>query len=646
MAGDDSSGGNDHGDALEAHFADIRALMLAERERASWARELLLREEMASMREEIRALRAGEAVSPKRCALPAVIEDVADAVDGKPCYAVDTLVPTTGAAANITCLSQGPCMSPVAAGAELDSMVRTLSPGTSVSQVSPTPPDDDEEEEVSVQAIMAQLAMQRSGSVMDLEKLVHETAENLLGSADKDEKKKPIDKAELVDSFLDPFVSIVIIVNSISIGVSIDVAPDWYGWLWIDVGFLLCYIVEALIKVHVTGWRTYLCGSAAPWNRFDVIIIAMGSFDAIANFMTYGSNEADSTPSLVILRVLRLTRIGRFFRVLHLKAFKELFLMIMGLAGALRTLLWALVILLFPIYVLSLLLTQYLGRVYLHDEMVQHHFSSLPRSMLMVFRCSVGDCSLNDGSPVILYLLNYGWFYGAAYVISTMLMTFGIFNLIMATFVDNALSVARRNELRRMRLRLSDQRRQARIVSNFIEKVWYVVHPDADPTHFDPHVAMHMKINADQFNELIDDPEVQGFLEELDVPEDDRRGLFDVLDADGGGMLEMEELLTGIVKLRGDPRRSDVVHVGLVLRSLQDEFRLFRSAALVMLEKLSRSGSGKGARTSAKLAISATDDNTNTTCGSSRSPNGGTPMRELPQPSGLQLPLASLVSSL
>merc|ERR1712241_729332 len=74
----------------------------------------------------------------------------------------------------------------------------------------------------------------------------------------------------------------------------------------------------------------------------------------------------------------------------------------------------------------------------------------------------------------------------------------------------------------------------------------------------------------DVFEETMMDPEAPKLLEDLDVAEEDRIGLFDVLDADGGGTLQLLEIIRGVLKLRGEPRRSDVVQVGLMLRSLQD----------------------------------------------------------------------------
>eukprot|EP00929_Paragymnodinium_shiwhaense_P069056 TRINITY_DN34841_c0_g2_i1.p1 TRINITY_DN34841_c0_g2~~TRINITY_DN34841_c0_g2_i1.p1 ORF type:complete len:768 (+),score=146.33 TRINITY_DN34841_c0_g2_i1:70-2373(+) len=385
------------------------------------------------------------------------------------------------------------------------------------------------------------------------------------------------EKVHFVNTVIDPIVITVILINTVIIGLSTDHDRNWEGWQVVDLCFLVCYSVEAMVKMIILGCQIYFFGPSAWWNRFDFFLVITAALDAILTMATKDNN--DGSPSLIILRTLRMTRFGRILRLLHFSIFKELLTMLSGLLSGLRTLLWAFVLLAFPIYAIGLVLTDMLGHGKARGDLVEEHFGTLPRSMFTVYRCSIGDCSMSNGTPAIQLLIrNYGWLYGVGYICVTMLVTFGIFNLIMATFVDNALSSARRNEVLRMRTRLTDMNRQGRIVSQFIEKLWEHIHPDVPQLDVD--MALNMTITQEQLNEVFDDDEVQKLLVELDVPEDDRRGLFDVLDADGGGTLQLDELIGGIIKLRGDPRRSDVVQVALVLRSLQTEFREFSTEVI------------------------------------------------------------------
>eukprot|EP00929_Paragymnodinium_shiwhaense_P108906 TRINITY_DN75250_c0_g1_i1.p1 TRINITY_DN75250_c0_g1~~TRINITY_DN75250_c0_g1_i1.p1 ORF type:complete len:655 (-),score=123.99 TRINITY_DN75250_c0_g1_i1:36-2000(-) len=442
------------------------------------------------------------------------------------------------------------------------------------------------------------LKKQHTNPMIDLEAILMEARDIAKADAEGGNTKRrfevEITKAGwegIFDDLVEPFVSAVIIVNAIITGVSCDVQRDWIGWFWIDVSFNSFYLVECVLKAYFCGVHDFFFGHGCEWSRFDVVVITLGTVDNVLTGLAMSGGEPrGTTPAFVLLRILRLTRITRMARLLQFKMFRELFCMLAGLMSGLRTLMWAFVLLLFPTFSLGLFLTQSLGHMYPEDTLIQEHFGALPTSMLMVFRCSIGDCSFNNGTPAILYLSSeFGWMYGAGYIVMTMFITFGIFNLVMATFVDNSLAAARRNEIIRMRSRLQDQHRQGRIIAAFIEKVWEHVRPeDSARGHMDVEEALHVAVNVHEFNRIAQDPEVQDLLEDLDVPEDDRIGLFDVLDADGGGSLELEELIHGIVKLRGDPRRSDVIHVGLVCRCLQDELRNFKETTEMCLEDISK----------------------------------------------------------
>merc|ERR1712232_147222 len=81
--------------------------------------------------------------------------------------------------------------------------------------------------------------------------------------------------------------------------------------------------------------------------------------------------------------------------------------------------------------------------------------------------------------------------------------------------------------------------------------------------------AAQIELTPEYFEELRRYKAFQSLLRDLDVADEDQLDLFDTLDVDGGGTIDLEEFVCGIAKLRGDARRSDIVSVGLVLRSMQ-----------------------------------------------------------------------------
>merc|ERR1719510_1079045 len=63
--------------------------------------------------------------------------------------------------------------------------------------------------------------------------------------------------------------------------------------------------------------------------------------------------------------------------------------------------------------------------------------------------------------------------------------------------------------------------------------------------------------------------EFHDLLTDLDIMDEDQVDLFETLDVDGSGTVDIEEFIVGIYKLRGDARRSDIVGVSLMTRSVQ-----------------------------------------------------------------------------
>merc|ERR1712151_383174 len=83
-------------------------------------------------------------------------------------------------------------------------------------------------------------------------------------------------------------------------------------------------------------------------------------------------------------------------------------------------------------------------------------------------------------------------------------------------------------------------------------------------------------VSKTEFEVMVTDPYVSTLLDDLEVEEDNRSDLFDVLDADGNGKLQIGELVVGLMKLRGPARKSDVIAVRLMLRDFQKTFRDFQ----------------------------------------------------------------------
>jgi len=69
---------------------------------------------------------------------------------------------------------------------------------------------------------------------------------------------------------------------------------------------------------------------------------------------------------------------------------------------------------------------------------------------------------------------------------------------------------------------------------------------------------------------IANDKTVMQALFNLDIDQQDHKHLSDILDPDNSGSISILEFIDGLKRLRGDARRSDIITVDLMIRSLQE----------------------------------------------------------------------------
>eukprot|EP00913_Durusdinium_trenchii_P032273 g30218.t1 len=204
---------------------------------------------------------------------------------------------------------------------------------------------------------------------------------------------------------------------------------------------------EAFIRLWILGQQEYFCGIESNWNYFDLFLLVTSIVDVCMTLITDASAESPTQ----LLRAFRLARLTRMFKVFRLKFIKELQLMVKGLLGGLRTLVCAFALLFVVLYIIAVFATFTIGRAPDLDGNLQILFRSVPSTMFTAFRCYSGECITEEGFPVALLLSEndqFGMIFVLLYVAGYMLVTMGIYNVILAVYVDITMKAARENEAR------------------------------------------------------------------------------------------------------------------------------------------------------------------------------------------------------
>eukprot|EP00929_Paragymnodinium_shiwhaense_P096783 TRINITY_DN58470_c0_g6_i1.p1 TRINITY_DN58470_c0_g6~~TRINITY_DN58470_c0_g6_i1.p1 ORF type:complete len:658 (+),score=126.42 TRINITY_DN58470_c0_g6_i1:107-2080(+) len=381
--------------------------------------------------------------------------------------------------------------------------------------------------------------------------------------------------AERVEMVVDSVVGLLIVLNALFIGISMDVKSEHADIVYnIDLFFTFAFILELFLKIYVHGPRAQFCGKHYCMNSFDATLIVFDVVQLAMQTLNPAVSRISDLPSASLFRVVRLCRLVRILRLLRHPVFQTLLMMLHGMAGGLPTLGWALVLFVASVYIVALLCRECLGRE--ESGQMYEYFENVPRSMVTTFRCSFGECVDIDGTPIFEHVgKQYGLISSFLYCFFAFAMSVGMFNVISAIFVESTLEAATRLKWEQKKQRLQDDVLFATRVSRVVRRILEIVeHTDASHRLSDNiDVIYDMDISRETMDRVSADPAVQAALEDLDVDPEDYDSLSDILDVDENGTIVVMEMLQAIKRLRGNPRRSDIVRVDLVCRSIQSTLK-------------------------------------------------------------------------
>lgn len=175
----------------------------------------------------------------------------------------------------------------------------------------------------------------------------------------------------------EPVVLAIISLNGFSL--FLDAFPqihEQYGllFLWLDLGFLLYFVAEILIKIR--HWGSFRKYCADPWNIFDFVVVTLSMPAVFSLFFPVGAENA------MLFTIMRLARLLRLIRPLRLVPDGEKILR--GVVRALRASVGVFLILIFLNLILSLAATLLFGGIPEAQEFFGNPFYSM-YSLMKIF---------------------------------------------------------------------------------------------------------------------------------------------------------------------------------------------------------------------------------------------------------------------
>lgn len=335
-------------------------------------------------------------------------------------------------------------------------------------------------------------------------------------------------------------IGCTILVNAVMIGIEVDNGrgdklKDRVFFFACDFLFSLIFFVEMLFRQHQLGWDYFL----DPWNVFDYVLVVLSCVD-----LTVSISDEGSMPAVRIIRLLRLLRIVRNIR--GIRMFRELWMIIQGLLDSITTMGWVALLLFIIVYCVAVVLCTAVGQSDYVKEHWQHsdmYVGTVYRSMWTVLQMITFDNwatdivrPMSEVSPLTVWLC----------LITIIICTFGVLNVIIAVMVERTLTIAKENR---------------DVIGGVLEKTEKELLKSMAQDFFDLDADNSGELDFEEFQALIRTPTFGFKLRLLGIFEDEAESLFELMDSNQDQTVSPEEFIAGLQKLKGPAKGQDLVNL-------------------------------------------------------------------------------------
>jgi len=308
--------------------------------------------------------------------------------------------------------------------------------------------------------------------------------------------------------------------------------------LTFDVFFTVIFTTELFLRVLVMQ-QLFCLSPDWYWNGFDTLIVIAALVEVALTSYSFEINY---------IRVLRLCRVIRALRVARLiPLFGKLQALINAFLSSLASLVWAMAVLVFLMFLFAIIFmqgaTQYIDQAETGDanvEFLKTFFGSMTMTLLSLFMSVTSGLSWWEIERVFLEIHPV---YGMLYVVYIATMVLSLLNIVTGICVNNALEMAQQDRDFMMKQELD---RKAAYVG-CLEGVFHKLDQDASG-----------RISFEDFIQHLERQEVSALFSVLGIEVSDAIAFFEALDVDGSHELEIDEFVVGCLNLRGNVRNVDM----------------------------------------------------------------------------------------
>mmetsp|Transcript_956 Transcript_956/g.3837 ORF Transcript_956/g.3837 Transcript_956/m.3837 type:complete len:435 (+) Transcript_956:202-1506(+) len=384
---------------------------------------------------------------------------------------------------------------------------------------------------------------------------------------------------------------VAILTNSLLIGIEIQyrtihmTTETPLPFYVINHCFAILFTLELLTRMKAYGLRELFITHGLSWAWMDLFIVAAALLEMLFDLLFLTGSESSQKPAGIngmsevrISRILRVTRLVRTLRIQRLiRHIAPLRTLVLSIAGTLRSLMWAMVLLILMMYVVGLVVSQGVLDFCLENsqdlspelnEGLQEYWISLDTAMFTLFQSFTGGVSWRDTIiPLEEVSLAFAWIVTA--FIS--FVFFAMLNVMTGVFCSNAIETAQRNPEVIAASLMVDRHVYSENLRNLFKNM------DEDDSGL---------ITLSELENLLNNEMLNAHLRALGLDVGEAWTLFRLIDTDRSGVIEIDEFLRGCERLKGGARGIDLATMGFEIRNLGKKLAGFMKRSEAQLEAL------------------------------------------------------------
>eukprot|EP00928_Gymnodinium_smaydae_P087815 TRINITY_DN7200_c0_g2_i1.p1 TRINITY_DN7200_c0_g2~~TRINITY_DN7200_c0_g2_i1.p1 ORF type:complete len:651 (-),score=64.46 TRINITY_DN7200_c0_g2_i1:602-2554(-) len=325
-----------------------------------------------------------------------------------------------------------------------------------------------------------------------------------------------------------------------------------------EMSFCLFYVVELMLRVYARRLRFYFTPDWR-WNVMDTFLVATSVQEQVSLFVTVHADRSN----LSFLRILRLLKMIKVLRMVRLmRMFREFRMLLNAIAGSLKAVFWALLLICVMSFIFGLVILQGVTG-YLRDypdteyrDLLQRSWGSVPASMLSLYKANTNGTDWAELGDILSYA---GGIYYGLFLIYIAFYTCVVTNTITSLFVESTIAFAEKDTASIISDKLAHQEDYVRKLQTWFNAI------DA---------SKRGTITYDQFVGNVDDPAVLAFAQTLEIELLDLKQFFAVISCNGRRAVNLENFVLGCIKLKGMAKSMDLMSLMYSHREATNEHKV------------------------------------------------------------------------